>query len=747
MLNTIRVKASIPILVLAASIIALLFIFSEMLDMQKRSIELQADKFVKAISLTLNADRDLYQAKVAELNLVTHLGSAEKANASRNENAQQVSDRYAEYRSRMQDYPDVLAKSSTFKSDFKAWKQQSDKLVTAIDKVGEAEIMELHKNADLRFSALRDNLDKAGEAALSKSAEIRKQLANQVNQFKNIAFSVFAIILLGALWIGYSIPKNISKQLKNAVNTANAIAEGDLSSTIEVNTSDETGLLLSAMKRLQETVQLLLHDMDQMYQKHHAGDIDIHINEEKFLGDFRKMARGVNTMVDDHISVNKKAMAVFKSFGEGNFNADMEKLPGKKAFINEAIETVRTNLKAISADTNILIQAAVDGELDKRADASQFQGDWKQMISGVNQILDGIVLPVNEAVNVLMEVEHGNLTKTVTGNYKGQLHEFKQTVNNTISNLAEVIRQANQAAHTVSQGAQEVTQGAMDLSQRVQQQAAAIEETSATMEEMTSTVRNNSQLTKDVSEVANAVQKQSSNGSTVMKQTIEAMGAIQDSSHKISDIVSLIDGIAFQTNLLALNAAVEAARAGEHGRGFAVVAGEVRSLAQKSADAAKEINTLISESVTRIDQGTSLASESGEVLSGIDQSIDEVTQMIEQIAQASNQQMEGIEQVHKAISQIDEVTQQNAALVEETAAAADSMSEQANNLENDMAFFNTGEESKLIHKHETPPSENNVAKIEHKKTVATLNGSKKVENKSETTSKETNASGDKWAEF
>lgn len=688
-LNSIRIKSSIPIVILAISVIVLVGIASWMLKMQEHSIKLQADKFVQSISLTLNADRDLYQAKVAELNLLAHQGSADKENASRLENAQQVADRYAKYQENMKEYPDVLEKSATFMSDFDAWKNQSDRLVAAIDQADQQEIAALRDEADQTFSALRDNLDKAGEAALSKSAEMREQLAQQIDRIENMAIVILGLILIGALWLGYSIPKNISRQLQKTIKTADYIAVGDFSNTIEVDALDETGQLLNSMKRLQDTIQLLLRDMNHMSQEHNAGDIDAVVDENKFQGDFRKMAAGINTMVGEHIRVNKKAMDVFKSFGDGDFDANIEKLPGKKAFINDTIEMVRNNLKAITAETNILIQAAADGELDQRANVGLLQGDWKQMIEGVNQILEGIVQPVNEAMGVLKEIEQGNLTKTVTGDYKGHLNDFKQTVNNTVTKLSDVINQTTQSSQIVSHGSQEVAQGALDLSQRVQEQAAAIEETSATMEEMTSSVRNNAQHAQEASEVAQAVQGQSETGSTVMKQTIEAMSAIQESSHKISDIVTLIDGIAFQTNLLALNAAVEAARAGDHGRGFAVVAGEVRTLAQKSADAAKEITGLINESVDRIDQGTKLASESSEVLSGINQSIDQVAQMIGQIAQASKQQMEGIDQVHKAVTQIDEVTQQNAALVEQTAAAADSMNEQAENLDRNMAYFKT----------------------------------------------------------
>jgi methyl-accepting chemotaxis protein len=210
------------------------------------------------------------------------------------------------------------------------------------------------------------------------------------------------------------------------------------------------------------------------------------------------------------------------------------------------------------------------------------------------------------------------------------------------------------------------------------------------MDEMNSAVQHNTDNARQTAKTAQEVQNRAVEGAEVMKKTIVAMNAIQESSHKIADIVTLIDGIAFQTNLLALNAAVEAARAGDHGRGFAVVAGEVRSLAQKSAEAAKDIKTLIEESVARIDEGTRLAGQSGEVLEGINQSIDGVAEMIHQIAEASDEQAKGIKQVHQAISQIDGVTQQNAALVEETSAASESLKEQANHLQQDMAFFNTG---------------------------------------------------------
>ncbi len=253
--------------------------------------------------------------------------------------------------------------------------------------------------------------------------------------------------------------------------------------------------------------------------------------------------------------------------------------------------------------------------------------------------------------------------------------------------LSELIGQINRTAGTIAGGVDEVATGAQDLSQRTEEQASSLEETASAMEELTSAVTRNAESAQRASQLAVGATEVALTGGNMIGQVVQTMGSITASSKKVADIIGVIDGIAFQTNILALNAAVEAARAGEQGRGFAVVAAEVRMLAQRTSDAAKEIKRLIGESVRNVDDGTHLVDETGRTMDRIVASVKEVTDIMSQIAGASREQSSGIEEVNKAIAQMDQVTQQNAALVEETASASESLKQQAQNLGRAVAAF------------------------------------------------------------
>ena len=257
--------------------------------------------------------------------------------------------------------------------------------------------------------------------------------------------------------------------------------------------------------------------------------------------------------------------------------------------------------------------------------------------------------------------------------------------------LRQIVGNVLDNTESITHSSQEIAAGNASLSQRTEEQASSLEETASSMEEMTGTVKQNADSAAEAKQLADANRKRAAGGAEVVTRTVKAMGEINDSSNRIADIIGTIDGIAFQTNLLALNAAVEAARAGEQGRGFAVVASEVRSLAQRSADAAKEIKKLIEDSVSKVKAGTALVDESGKTLEEIIEGTQKVADIVAEIAAASIEQASGIDQVNNAVTQMDNMTQDNAALVEEAAAAARSLEEQARVMTEVMDFFKFGD--------------------------------------------------------
>ncbi|WP_425480306.1 methyl-accepting chemotaxis protein, partial [Xanthomonas theicola] len=318
----------------------------------------------------------------------------------------------------------------------------------------------------------------------------------------------------------------------------------------------------------------LIAQMNHMSAEHDAGDIDVSIDSQRFEGDYRTMAEGINRMVAGHIAVKKKAMACIAEFGRGNFDAPLETLPGKKAFINDTIEQVRANLRALIRDTNLLAEAAGAGRLEVRADASLHNGDFRRIVDGINQTLDAVIGPLNEARQVLKAIEEGDLTRTASVQCQGQLKELRDSVNATVARLSQVVGDVNISAEALASASEQVSATAQSLSQAASEQAAGVEETSASLEQMTASIAQNTENAKVTDGMAGKAANEATEGGEAVRSTVAAM-------KQIAQKIGIIDDIAYQTNLLALNAAIEAARAGEHGKGFAVVAAEVRKLAER----------------------------------------------------------------------------------------------------------------------------------------------------------------------
>ena len=341
----------------------------------------------------------------------------------------------------------------------------------------------------------------------------------------------------------------------------------------------------------------------------------------------------------------------------------------------------------VESELNNVVQAAVAGDFSQRVDTGDKEGFMLNMAQAINELSDTCDKGLNDIGRMLRSLAEGDLTARISGDYEGLFNQLKADSNGTAERLGVIVKEVSESATEVSNAASEITAGSADLSQRTEDQASSLEETAASMEEMASTVKTNAENAEQANQLGVSAREVASNGGEVVGEAVTAMAKIEESSQKISDIIGVIDEIAFQTNLLALNAAVEAARAGEAGKGFAVVASEVRTLAQRSSEAAKDIKGLILDSGSQVKDGVQLVNKAGETLSEIVDSIKRVTDLVSEIAAASKEQSSGVEEINSAVSGMDEMTQQNSALVEQNAAAAKTLEEQAVSMTERMSFF------------------------------------------------------------
>ncbi|NNE24869.1 MAG: HAMP domain-containing protein [Rhizobiales bacterium] len=353
----------------------------------------------------------------------------------------------------------------------------------------------------------------------------------------------------------------------------------------------------------------------------------------------------------------------------------------------------RTQELAIEEEVSDLVTAAALGDFSRRLEEHGKAGFMLELTRGMNALVETVDRGLGETVEVMSGLAGGDLTKRMTGDYKGNFQQLKDDVNRTSDQLRQIAGQIVAASASVDGATGEIATGVTGLSTRTEHQASALEETTASMEELSATVKQNADNAQEANQIAAAARESATNGGEVAGDAISAMSRIEDSSKQITEIVGLIQEIAFQTNLLALNAAVEAARAGDAGKGFAVVANEVRALAQRAGQASKDIKELISNSDDQVKEGVELVNKAGASLEEIVGSVKKVADFVSEIAAASQEQSSGIDQVSRAINSMEEMTQQNGALVEETTGALQSAQTQVSDLREVVGFFKTGEEA------------------------------------------------------
>ena len=532
----------------------------------------------------------------------------------------------------------------------------------------------------------QDHMDKLVQLKLDAAKKASDSNTEQANTAARIMGIFIAVAMVFAVGLGWFIARKISNPVNQMLEAAGKLAVGDVDIKVDVTSKDEIGMLCQAFGVTAENIR----SSAKVAERVAAGDLSVQVQ-----------------------------------------------VYSDKDILGKSLQNCVNNVNLLVQDVNLLAQAAVDGHLDIRADATKHSGDFSTIVTGVNKTLDAIIEPIKEASAVLQEMSNGNLQLRVQGDYKGDHADIKNAMNTTlealatyVSEIAEVLSQMansnlnltinneykgdfaqikdalnliiqsfnevfgdiNSASDQVASGSRQVSDGSQALSQGATEQASSVEQLTVSIGEVANQTKDNALNANKASDLALRAKEHAEQGNQQMHKMLQSMEEINESSSKISKIIKVIDEIAFQTNILALNAAVEAARAGQHGKGFAVVAEEVRNLAARSANAAKETTALIEGSVKNVEDGTKTANGTAKALEEIVVGIASAASLVGDIASASNDQATAIAQINKGIEQVAQVIQTNSATAQQSAAASEELSGQADMLKDMISKF------KLQHK-------------------------------------------------
>jgi methyl-accepting chemotaxis protein len=544
-------------------------------------------------------------------------------------------------------------------------------------------------------------LTKEWQDALDENIKFRKekseQLADEAKAEYDFVLKFLFITIVLALALGFFMAKWIIRSILETLGgepayTASVIREvskGNLEVKIALEPNDKSSLLYR-VDRMRMNLSNIIVSTNIVMGDVARGDLHSRV-EGQFPGDFNTLQQVVNSSLDILRDTLTDVTRVAKALSNGELNQKITKdyvgiFGDTKNSINHTVDELN---KLIEEIESIVYSGADCGDFSVKIGMTGKVGYGERLAELINKLFSTTECNLRDILRVSEALAEGDLTQTITADYVGEFAATKAGINATIDHLKILIGDVKEASDSIASASNEISAGNNDLSHRTEEQAASLEQTAASMEQLTATVRENTEHAKNANILAVSASTTAKKGVEVVNEVVHTMLTINESSHRIVDIISVIDDIAFQTNILALNAAVEAARAGEQGKGFAVVAVEVRNLAQRAASAAGEIKHLIDASVGSITAGSKQVEAAGKTMEEIVTAIEDVSASLSEIATASVEQNSGINQVNSAVSQMDTVTQQNAALVEQAAAAAEALSEQAQGLAFKMAQFKT----------------------------------------------------------
>ena len=566
----------------------------------------------------------------------------------------------------------------------------------------QATLAELKPSSDAALEAM----DTLHDVLLPELMDHHARRVSQMVSGIYIRVGVVVLVALLAIALAYTITRLTARPLREAIRVFDNVASGKLDNEIDLSRRDEIGEVLAKLSSMQAKLRAQLEsEREGSSANARLKQALDSVTANVMVADANHNIMYTNPAVDAMLRAAegdlRKELPNFSAAAVRGSNIDIfHKTPSHQRNVLAALRSTHRAQISVGGRTFGLVANPIFGSAGERLGTVVEWADRTQELA-----------IEKELQNMLAEVNGGNLRKRIEMSGKSGFFELmSRGVNQLADNMAGLVSQVKAAAGEVFRGAEEISAGNANLSQRTEQQSSSLEETASSMEEMTSTVKQNADNAGQANQLATAARDQAEKGGTVVGRAVRAMTDINDSSKRIADIIGVIDEIAFQTNLLALNAAVEAARAGEQGRGFAVVASEVRSLAGRSATAAKEIKDLIQDSVKKVEDGSVLVAQSGQTLEQIVSAVKKVSDIIAEIAAASREQSSGIEQVNRAVMSMDEMTQQNAALVEEATASSKGMADQARALNEILsryqvdALLTTGARAPLRHTASAPDS-------------------------------------------